>query len=108
MKDIPNEFEAFIIKDNKKYLVFKDKTFIILQSEKMLEILLTSHEEFFFDSCFKVVPKPYYQLLILRVFDTIHNSLHTVAFALMVNKSKFLYMKALIPYIIKKEYTVSL
>ena len=106
VKDIPNDYEAFTTKDNKKYLVFKDNTLIILQSEKMLEILDSFSEEIFIDSTFKVVPEPFYQLLILRVFDPVHNSFHTVAFALMVNKSKFLYMKALTLCFIKKEYIV--
>jgi hypothetical protein len=102
VKDIPNDFEAFTTNDNKKYLNFKDNKLIILQSEKMLEILDSFPEEIFIDSTFKIVTEPFYQLLILRVFDPFHNSFHTIAFALMVKKSKFLYMKALI--MLKCEY----
>ena len=80
MKDIPNDFEAFTTNDNKKYLIYKEDSL---------------SEEIFIDSTFKIVPEPFYQLLILRVFDPFYNSFHTVAFALMVNKSKFIYMKAL-------------
>ena len=74
----------------------------------MLEILDSFPEEIFIDSTFKIVSEPFYQLLILRVFDPFHNSFHTIAFALMVNKSKFLYMKALILCSIKKEYLILL
>ena len=54
---------------NKKHLIFKDNKLIILQSEKMLEILDSFPEEIFIDSTFKIIPEPLYQLLILRVFD---------------------------------------
>jgi hypothetical protein len=67
VKDIPNDFEAFTTNDNKKYLIFKDNTLIILQSENMLEILDYFPAEIFIDATFKVVPEPFYQLLILRV-----------------------------------------
>ena len=49
----------------------------------MLEILDSFPEEVFIDSTFKVVPEPFYQFLILRIFDPFHNSFHTVAFSLM-------------------------
>ena len=76
--------------------MFKDKFLIILQSERMLNILYAYPEHIFIDSTFKVCPQPFYQLLVIRVYDIIHNSFHTVVFALMTNKTRFLYMKVLI------------
>lgn len=96
MEDIPNNFESFTTVENKNYLLFKDKILIILQSERILNILYAYPEHIFIDSTFKVCPQPFYQLLVIRVYDIIHNSFHTVAYALITNKTRFLFLKVLV------------
>ena len=49
VEEIPNNFEGFTTVENKNYLMFKDKFLIILQSERMLNILYAYPEEIFID-----------------------------------------------------------
>ena len=51
----------------------------------MANLLYIYPEDLFADATFKVCPEPFYQLLILRIFDPIHNTYPTVAFILMKN-----------------------
>ena len=69
---------------------------MVLQSENMAKILDAYPKDLFADSTFKICPKPFSQLLVLRVNDYFHNAFHTVCFILMKNKTKFLYMKGLV------------
>lgn len=62
----------------------------------MANLLNIYPEDLFADPTFKVCREAFYQLLILRIFDPSHNTYPTVAFILMKNKTKFLYMKALV------------
>ena len=94
VEDIPDDFPGFITYDNKPFLIFRDKDLIILQSEKMATILDNYPKELFADATFKICP--FYQMLILRVYDSFHNAFHTICFVLMKQKTKFLYKKALV------------
>ena len=96
IEDIPDDFPGFKTNEDKIFLIYRDKDIMVLQSENMAKILDAYPKDLFADSTFKICPKPFSQLLVLRVNDYFHNTFHTVCFILMKNKTKFLYMKGLV------------
>lgn len=96
IEDIPNDFIGFQTNDNKKFLIYRDSNLMIFQSDNKAKILNTYPNDLFTGAIFKICPKPFSQLLILRVNDYYHNAFHTVCFILMKNKTKFLYTKGIV------------
>ena len=92
-QDLPHESIYYYMSNGEKFVIYQDDDLLLMQTKLLSKILWRFPDEVFMDGTFFAAPKLSYQLVVVRVYANPLKKYFTVAFGLMQNKTKDLYIK---------------
>ena len=94
-QDLPQESIYYHMQNGEKFVIYQDDELLLMQTKLLAKLLWRFPNEVFMDGTFFAAPKLSYQLIVIRIYANLLKKYFTVAFGLMQNKTKDLYIKLL-------------